>query len=104
MRQRKQGPKLEGVGQNRIGAHPVLSRVVTHPNTDSYRVKTVTGDMKSLTRQFCATPAPNSTQLWAGPDYEGPGVWGPENEVYNLAVFVRPTVIPLKAVPCLQIQ
>ena len=25
---------------------------------------------------FCVTPAANSTQLQAGPDYKCPGVWG----------------------------
>jgi len=43
--------------------------------------KTGPSDIKSLIRPFCATPAADSTQLRAGPDYEGAAVWGPENNV-----------------------
>jgi len=46
-------------------------------NTDSHQGKTVLGAIKSLIRQFCATPAANWTQLEAGPVCKGPGAWGP---------------------------
>ena len=46
----------------------------------------------SLIRQFPATPAANSTELRPGPDYKGPGVWGPENKDWKLEIFIRSTV------------
>jgi len=64
-----------------ISQQPELFRTVPNPSTACYPVKTVPGVIKSLIRQFCATPAANSTQWRAGPAYEGPGAWGPENRV-----------------------
>jgi len=54
------------------------------PNDNLYRVKTVPGLIKFLIRRFCSTPTPHSMQLWAGLDYNGPGVWGPEKNAKSL--------------------
>ena len=54
---------------------------VPRSSTDFHRVETVPGAIKSFIRPVCSSPATNSTELQAGPDYKGPVVWGPDNRV-----------------------
>ena len=77
---------------HKIGQHPELSGAVPHPSTDSYQIKPVPGAIKSLIRPLRATPATNSTQSQAGPDYKGPGLQGLENSIKNIAILIRPEV------------
>lgn len=73
---------------NKTNANPELSVAVLHPNADLYQVKIVPGVIKTLIRLFCATPGADSTQLRARPDYKAPRVWGPENQIRNLAILI----------------
>ena len=79
-------------GRHKAGPHSELSGVVPHPSTGFHLPGTVPDIIKSLIRPFFATLGPNSTQLRAGLDYQGPGVWRPENMVRNLAILILLTV------------
>jgi len=84
------------------GQHPELSGAVPHPSTECRWVKIVPGGVKYFIRQFSATPVLNATQLRAGLDYKGPGIWEPENRIqqmihmYTKSILILNTTIQFK--------